>query len=125
MRLEYLPDGSPDCPLIRLFDFSEHEAARLGAAVADLAAGRAECVTVHELPGVLAVGGCELVLRVWRWDQAVLRVGPMAFVCGFTADTWDNVAGLIEPFAAGSGGFQWLADVPGEASLLLTASGQW
>ncbi len=125
MRLEYLPDGSPDCPLIRLFDFTPAEAARLGSAVADLAAGRAERVGVHELAGVIAVGGCELVLRVRVWDQAIVRVGPAAFECGFSATTWGNVVGLIEPLAAEAVGYQWLAGVPGEASLLLSASGQW
>jgi hypothetical protein len=123
--LEYLPDGSPDCPLIRLYAFTPIEAAALGAAVAGLAAGTAERVAVHELPGVEPVGGCELVFRVRGWDQAVVRVGPAAFECGFTAGTWDNVAGLVEPFAADAGGYQWLAGVPGEASLLLSAFGQW
>lgn len=125
MRLEYLPDGSPDCPLIRLFDFTPPEAATLGVAVADMVAGRADRVAVHELPGVASVGGCELVLRARGWDQAVVRVGPAAFECGFTPGTWGNVADLVEPFAAGSNGYQWLAGVPGEASLLLSVSGQW
>jgi hypothetical protein len=125
VRLEYLPDGSPDCPLIRLFAFTPAEVAALGASVAEMAAGRADQVAVHELPGVIAVGGCELVLRVRGWDQAVVRVGPVAFECGFTAGTWDNLVGLIEPFVASANGYQWFARVPGEASLLLSASGQW
>jgi hypothetical protein len=66
-----------------------------------------------------------LVFRVRDWDQAVLRVGPSAFECGFTASTWDNVAGSVEPFAAAGSGYSWLAGTPGEASLLLTSSGQW
>jgi hypothetical protein len=125
VRLEYLPDGSPDCPLVRLYDFTPAEAAALGAAISDLAAGRTARVAVHELPGVVAVGGCQLVLRARSWEQAVIGVGPAAFECGFTAATWDNVAGLVEPFAAGSHGYQWLAGVPGEVSLLLSVSGQW
>jgi hypothetical protein len=125
MRLEYLPDGSPDCPLIRLFDFTPADAARLRAAIADLACGRAERVAIHDLPGVVPVGGCELVLLRRSWDQAVVRVGPSAFECRFTAGTWDNVAGLVEPFAAGCTGYQWVAGSPGEASLLLSDSGQW
>lgn len=125
VRLDYLPDGSPDCSLVRLYDFTSAEVAALGAAVADLAAGRSERVAVHEMPGVVAVGGCELVLRARGWDLAVIRVGSVAFECGFTPGTWDNVAGLIESFAADSGGYQWLAGVPGEASLLLSVSGQW
>ena len=125
MRLEYLPDGSPDCPLIRLYDFRPDEAARLGAAVADLAAGRSERVAVHELPGVAPIGGCQLVLRVGPRDAAVVQVGPAAFECRFTAGTWDNVAGLIEPFAESASGYQWLAGSPGEVAVLLSASGEW
>jgi hypothetical protein len=125
VKLEYLPDGSPDCPLIRLYDFRPDEAGRLAAAIADLAAERAERVAVHGLSGVQMVGGYELVLRVGRRDAGMLRVGPAAFECRFTPGTWDNVAGLVEPFAAGADGYQWLARAPGEASLLLSPSGQW
>jgi hypothetical protein len=124
--LEYLDHGSLECPLIRLFAFTPAEASRLGAAVAGLAAGTVERVAVHDLPGVEPVGGCELVFAVRGRDQAIVRVGPTAFECRFTAGTWDNVAGLIEPFAASAVGHQWLAGAAGgEASLLLSASGQW
>lgn len=125
MLLEYLPDASADCPLIRLYSFSLSEAARLGVAVAGLAVGSVERVAVHELPGVEPVDGCELVLRVRAWDQAVVQVGPASFECGFTSGTWDNVAGLIEPFATEASGYQWLAGGPGEVSLLLSVSGKW
>lgn len=126
MKLEFLPGGSPDCPLVRLFDFNPAETERLVAALNCLASGAAERVAVHELPGVEALGGCRLTLVVRSWDQALVRRGgPADFECGFTRGTWDNVAGLVEPFVHGGGGFQWLAGVPGEASLLLSASGQW
>jgi hypothetical protein len=126
MKLEYLADGSPDCPLIRLYDFTSAEAEQLHAAIIGLAAGSAERVEIHRLPFVEAVGGCRLTLIRRAWDQAVLRRnGPAEFECGFTAGTWDNVAGLVEPFAESQGGFQWLAGVPGEAALLLSSSGQW
>ncbi len=125
MKLEYLPDGSPDCPLIRLFGFTSGEVAQLRAFVADLAQGRVESVAVHELPFVESIGGCQLVLRVWPRDQSVLRVGePAMFECRLTRITWDNVEGLMEPFAHGTQGYQWLAE-HGDASLLISASGQW
>jgi hypothetical protein len=125
MRLQYLPEGSSDCPLIRLFDFTPDEARQLALAVADLAAEQIDKIALHEFSYVKAVDECELVLRLRNWDQAVRRIGPRIFECGFTASTWDNVSGLIEPFASGTEGFQWLAGVPGEAALLLTVSGQW
>jgi hypothetical protein len=125
VRLEYLRDGSPDCPLLRLFNFGSNEAGKLLAAVADLAVGRAAHVAVHELADVTPVGGCELVLQVTARDAAVVQVGPVSFACRFTARTWDNVAGLVEPFAEGASGFQWLAASPGETKLLLSPSGEW
>jgi hypothetical protein len=128
MKLEYLADGSPDCPLIRLFDFNLAEAQQLLAALTPLASGAGERVELHGLPFVEPVNGCRLALVRRSWDQAIIRGnGPCEFECGFTADTWDNVAGLVEPFAQGAGGFQWLAGVPGEPALLLSASssGEW
>jgi hypothetical protein len=74
---------------------------------------------------MVPVGGCELALLRRPWDQAVIHLGPCAFECGFTACTWDNVAGLVEPLAAGADGYQWLAGIPGEARLLLSVSGVW
>ncbi len=93
MQLEYLPNGSPDCLLIRLYDFTPTEAAALCAAVENLASGRAERIEVHKLPGVIPIGGCELVFLMMDWDQGLIHLGPAAFECGFTASTWDNIAG--------------------------------
>jgi hypothetical protein len=125
MKLEYLADGSPDCPLLRLYDFPADEARELLTAVAALAAGTTDRVEVHRLLFVEPLGTCALTLVRRAWDQAVVRLGPSRFECGLTAVTWDNVAGLIEPFAAGSGGFQWLVGEPGDASVLLSTSGGW
>ena len=125
MKLDYLADGSPDCPLLRLYDFTSVEAGQLLTAVSELATGMTDRVEVHRLAFVEPVGGCQLFLVRSSRDQAVARVGPLEFACGFTAGTWDNVAGLIEPFTASAGGFQWLTGSSGEASLLLSASGQW
>jgi hypothetical protein len=126
MKLEYLAAGSPDCPLIRLYEFTPEEVGRLHAAVTALASGVTEAVEVHRLPCVEAVVGCRLKLVCRPWNQAVVRTaGPVEFECGLTAHSRGDVAGLVEPFVRGAGGFQWLGGVPGEAALLLSASGQW
>jgi hypothetical protein len=125
MKLEYLA-GAGDHPLIRLYDFTPAQAVRLQAALLELASGAAERVEVHRLAWVARVGGCRLTLFRQTWDQAIVqRAEPADFECGFTAATWDNVAGLLEPFAQGAVGFQWLAGMPGEAALLLSVTGQW
>jgi hypothetical protein len=128
MRLEYLASGSPDCPLIRLYDFQPSEAADLLAAINMLASAAAERLEVDQLPYVESVGGCRLVFARQHRDRAIIRCPtPNEFECDFTAATWDNVSGLLEPFAQGSGGFQWLAGVPGDVALLISASrgGEW
>ena len=128
MRLECLTSGSPECPLVRLYDFQPHEAADLLTAINSLASAAAERIEVHDLPFVESVGGCRLVFTGQHHDRAIVS-GPNGneFDCGFTAATWDNVAGLLEPFAKGDRGFQWLAGVPGDAALLISASsgGEW
>ena len=126
MKLDYLGSGSLDCPLVRLYDFTPGEAMKLHRAISRLAENVVDQIAVHEMRTVQAVEGCRLVFRVREWDHGIVRCGtPCDFECGFTRGTWDNVAGLVEPFAEGGGGFQWLAGAPGEASLLLSVDGKW
>jgi len=49
---------------------------------------------------------------------------PASLQCQLTRATWDNVAGLCDPFTTGSGGHQWL-DRTGEIAVLLSADGTW
>jgi hypothetical protein len=125
MKLEYLLDGSLDCALIRLYDFTPAEVRWLQSAIEGLAAGVTQSVAVHELPSMMSINGSRLTLVRQKWDGAVVQRGPNQFECGFTADTWDNVARLVEPFTVGAMGYQWLAGVPGEAALLLSPDGDW
>jgi hypothetical protein len=126
MKLEFLADGSQGCPLIRLFGFTVPEIERVQRLVGHLAVGDLERFAIHELPFVEPIENCELEFVVTRWDQALAGdVNRNRFSCGFTAGTWDNVAGLMEPFVEGATGFQWLAGLPGEIQLLLTQGGLW
>jgi hypothetical protein len=61
VKLEYLPEGSPD--LIRLYDFGQSEAEQLRELVKLLATGDRENVALHTEPWVESVGGCFLSLR--------------------------------------------------------------
>jgi hypothetical protein len=125
MKLDCLSGDTLKDPVIRIFEFTTAEAAELMDCVNDLANERTPQLQLHSLPCVLVLGTCELTMRVTRHDQGILEIGPSKFECGFTAGTWENVAGLVEPFANGATGFQWLADLPGEARLLLSANGKW
>lgn len=125
MLLDFLSMDSIDCPLIRLYHFTSDEALKLHDAVVDLSNGRIQEIVVHQLPYVEAIAGCQLTLCVNSFDQSILQFDASTFECRFTIETWDNVAGLIEPFAEGAGGYQWLAGGPDQAALLLSFSGDW
>jgi hypothetical protein len=125
MKLDCLLNAEQGKTIIRVYDFTTDEASRLVIAIQNLACERETDVDVHAMSGVSAIGGCQLTLRLKRHDQSTIEIEPSKFECGFTAGTWDNVAGLMEPFTRGAGGFQWLAGSPGEAPLLLSVTGQW
>lgn len=126
MKLDFLASDSSAGPLLRLWEFTPAEAAALFVAVAKLATGGLRDLHVHHLPFVQATGGCGLTLRVHSSHQAVVHaVGAVDFECACTAEEWDNVAGLIAPFAHGARGYQWLSEAQGDARLLLSVDGTW
>ena len=127
MRLEYLPDGSPDCPLIRLYDFDHQTVSAFRRLIAELQSGSRQELVVHDLPDVEAVGGCQLVLEVGTRNLGVIPSrSANSFSCILTEAGWENVADLMEPFCepGHAGAFQWLSG-EGEIPLLLSVNGQW
>ncbi len=127
MKLDFLPDGSPDCPLVRIYGFGPAEARGLHEAVARLAGGKVDSVEIHSLAGAEPVDGCRLTLRVGRKDRGVCPVpGKNSLECVLRRHTWEQVADRIAPFCeeAAPGHYQWL-DESGDIPLLLSASGDW
>jgi hypothetical protein len=127
MRLEYLPDGSLDCPLIRLYDFDATAATRLLRLVTSLTDGSVGRIVLDERQEITLVDGCKLALVAGGSDHGVVKVATAnQFECVLTPASWANVAGLIEPFCepGSSNGFQWL-DETSDISLLLSPNGLW
>jgi len=126
MKLEYLAAGSPDCPLIRLYEFDTTGAKRLREAFRSLADGSRQDIPLHEEWWVESIAGCHLDLRLGPRDLGVVERLPSKFECVQTAESWSEIAAKIDPFCAGQSteNFAWL-DEEGEASLLLTPSGRW
>ena len=126
MKLEYLSGGSPDCPLIRMYEFTPNEAIDLKAIFDCLANGAIIECALHEQKGVEPVAGCQLNLRVGSRDRGIHQLGPLAFECMLTTEGWFEVADLAEPFCKNTnkGSFQWL-NADGPISLLLSPSGKW
>jgi hypothetical protein len=125
MKIEFLKSGSPDCPLIRLYEFKPSEAQSLRRIALQLARGRIQRVPLHNEQGILAIGGCQLALSREERDRGVFETGPLEFKWALTGAGWLSVSGLIRPFSrTNSGGFQWLSD-GGKIGILLSCDGRW
>lgn len=126
MKLEFLPDGSNDCSLLRMYDFEIAEIERLLVELTALASGEQKVVHVHDLPGIKSIANCKLFLRIGYWDRGIrILPEPASFECVLTPDGWEQVSSLVEPFLEqGKHGYQWL-DYHGDVYWLLSRDGDW
>ncbi len=124
MKLEFMAEGSDDCPLIRLYAFDVAEAMRLREAFRSLADGLRQNIPLHEEWWIETVEECHLDLRLGVRDLGVVRRLPMRFDCVLTAEAWMEMVELTHPFCTDQDGegFQWL-NRDGEVSLLLSPTG--
>jgi hypothetical protein len=97
VKLEFLPDGSPDCPLVRLYEFDQSEARQLRQLVKSLASGLRQDVALQNEVWVEPVKGCCLSLRQGTRDQGIGHSGTLQFECVLSPHGWSNVEGLLEP----------------------------
>jgi hypothetical protein len=124
MKIEFLKSGSPECPVVRLYEFEASGAYHLRRIALRLARGPYQAIPLHEEPVALSIGGCQLSLSRGERDRGVLETAPLEFSWGFSRSSWLRVAGLIRPFSRGDlNGFQWLSEVGG-IRILLSPSGQ-
>lgn len=127
IKLDFLPDGAENCPLVRIWGFVPAEARLLHEAVTRLAGGQTESAEVHSLTRMDPIDGCRLTLKVGQEDRGLYALtGENSFECLLRPHKWEQVADLIRPFCdeARPGTSQWL-DESGDISLLLSVNGQW
>jgi hypothetical protein len=111
VKVEYLENGSPDCPLIRIYGTDKAEFSALRDVSRQLAGGKGTALSVNDTPGFYSVGGCELEMVSSSRDAGVKQVGKARFIWELTPSSWSVVAGLIEPFTRDltGEGHQWLS----------------
>lgn len=127
-KLEYLPDGSDDCPLIRLSDFETADVVALQELCIPLAEGRVREASLDSQAWVHAIGGCRLTLRAGIANRGVkVPIAGAPFVMEYTpeGEGWLEVADKLAPFVADRvGGFQWLTN-EGDVNVLISWDGLW
>jgi hypothetical protein len=129
MKLEFLAEGSDDCPLIRLYDFDITDAKRLREAFRALSDGSLQSIALHEEWWMQPLEDCQLSLRLGQRDLGVVQRLPMRFECVLMREGWLELMEKAAPFCAppenpSAEMHQWL-NSDGEVSLLLSASGKW
>ncbi len=125
MKVDYLKDGSPDCPIVRLYNFTPEEARRLRDACRALHAGEIDRFDLYAQPWVESVNGFRLSLGVASWNRGLEEQRDGSFIWLLRQTWWDQVDALIDPFVEDhTDGFQWLDGSCG-TGLLLSYHGCW
>jgi hypothetical protein len=122
-----LNEGTPDCPIIRVSSDDSTAYTRLHDAVVQLSLESIGDVDIDDLPGIVPIEGCRVSAIATKWNQGLMPTGNAnEFKWRLTANTWDNVAALLEPFCSGDSrhGFQWIESA-GDIAVLVTCDGQW
>ena len=98
--LEFIPEGSDDCPLVLLSDSTPEKAEKLSQALTPLVTDNNAVVDVHTLPFVSPVDGCRLSAKVIDEDiGAILIEGTKNHLTWeLTHQGWEWVLALLSRF---------------------------
>lgn len=128
MKIDYLPDGSPDCPIIRFFDFTAEEASALMERFRSLSMTGSPSFSTKDLPFVRSLDETTIEFLVNAQDVGLLSAGDRVFHCIGSAAMYREMTELMEPFSKDidPNTFQWINELS-DISLLLTSSknGSW
>jgi hypothetical protein len=125
MRLQYVPDGSNDGPLLRLFEWQSGEVAALRSVAEQLALGHLVHVPLHEQAFIASTDGVTFDWVADSWGRGVLVPSDgLSFVMQLTSAEWSDVVEIIRPFERSPIGFSWLLPVT-EVQVLLSYDGCW
>ena len=110
MTLEYFEDGDRGLPLLVLHGGDISERAELHRIFQALAAGTTRLVRLHELPFLNNPGGLTFTAASSDVDFGVEQdKSNSTFQWKRSLESWDQIAGLMEPFVVeAGGGFQYL-----------------
>jgi hypothetical protein len=123
MKVEYIGEGSHDCPLIAIFGTSTADFARLRAAAEGLANGSFTKSELQEFEGFHLVNIRSFTMAAGQGSEGLYHRDGASFLWVLPGEKWKIVSGLIEPFTrwrSGSPVHQWLYG--GEARLGLNSS---
>jgi hypothetical protein len=128
IRIEFIPDGSDDAPLILIWGYDIHATRDLFHSIRALRDGREQEIAIHKLPRFAGVGGVEVFAQMSATDAGVTkRREGTVFDWRLSDEEWQKVEDLLAPFCdryAAPGPFQWLND-SGKISVVFSTGRGW
>lgn len=129
MKVEHLTNTNPDHPkdsILRVFDFDSSEACKFRDILSKLANGSISEINLSNIPFIMPIGDCCLILKVGSKDKGIINISNNVFECILTKTTWDNAEGLVELFCEGKlTGHQWLYNLTTDIEFLFSPDGGW
>lgn len=122
VKLDYLKNGSDECPLVRLYEFDCPDARRLRQTFDALAEGSVERVA---LESVESVDGSHLTFVRSARDRGVVETSPHHFEVALASEGWRQAADFVSAFCDGGFGYQWLTPQTRGIQLLFSKDGAW
>lgn len=127
-RIEFIADGSDDCPILQIFGADLQSARELFHSIRVLRDRMAGSFMIHGVQGFEKCRNPELTLEVSDTDVGVQRLpNGDGFRCALSYDGWIRVEDFLAPFCrhdSATTGFQWL-DESSDISLLFSPGGGW
>lgn len=116
IRIEFIPDGADDAPLVRIYGTARNGLTALHAALVSLANGRVASIALASLAGFVPVDAT-LTLSAGSSNRGIRQPADgRGFEWIATRDAFEDAALLIEPLLQSPpSGFQWL--LGGEGAL--------
>lgn len=135
MELEFLPDGSTDCPLLILSPSVPEEAKQLYNAINEMVSVPGSYLDIHTLPFIDPIEGCKLTAQIGEDDLGVIPINTLEvflsetrnhFNWKLTLKSWSFVLLLLHSFTIPDsvGGYQWL-DETSQISVLISRYYRW
>jgi hypothetical protein len=127
MHMEFLPNGSEDCPAILFYGCPSAGAEALIATFRSLAEGPETEVALHQLGDLFPVGNVQVFATNAHGRAGVQQLSPLAFRWGEDREGWLEAAEIAEPVAHDPGegmAFQYL-ERNGRINVIVSTDRAW
>ena len=127
MKIEYLKEGSDDCPIIRMFGNETESIKLLMEYVARLSKGIIKNKIINEIEGFEGIDQCQIDMQLSKESRGLIEKKGNLFKCVLSQSGWQSVYELLGSFSGENNiCFQWI-DETSNISWLVSRheNGEW